>query len=90
MLKRPSAARGMDERIRAALAELRPLLRIEQADLELVRFDSAAGVAILRVEGDCPDCEMSVAMLMEGISAHLRSRVPEIREVQRLGVNGDS
>ena len=74
----------VDDRIRAALAELPALLRIEAAGIELVSFDRERGVAILRVEGDCPDCQMSVAMMMEGIGAHLRARVPEIREVRRL------
>jgi Fe-S cluster biogenesis protein NfuA len=84
---RRATRRGSDvaDRIRAALAELHPLLRIEAAGIELVSFDGERGLALLRVEGDCPDCEMSVAMMMEGIGAHLRARVPEIREVRRLG-----
>lgn len=61
------------------------MLRIEPAAVELVSFDPATGTAVLRVEGDCPDCQMSAAMMIEGISAHLRARVPEIREVRRHG-----
>jgi len=73
----------VDERIRQTLTELRPMLHIQQANLELVRFDEASGTALLRVEGDCPDCEMSAAMMIEGIGAHLRARVPEVKDVRR-------
>jgi Fe-S cluster biogenesis protein NfuA len=69
-------------RIRNALAELRPMLRIEASAVELIDYDERAGVALLRVDGGCPDCEMTAAMLIEGIEAHLRLRVPEIREVR--------
>ena len=76
-------SRDIDDRIRDTLDELRPLLHIEEATVELVRFDFDSGVALLRVEGDCRDCEMSAANMLEGISAHLRSRVPEVKDVRR-------
>lgn len=75
---------GVDDRIRDTLDEVRPLLHIEEATIELVQFDLQSGVAVLRVEGDCRDCEMSAANMIEGISAHLRSRVPEVKDVRRL------
>ncbi|HEX6053516.1 MAG TPA: NifU family protein [Gemmatimonadaceae bacterium] len=75
--------RDIDDRIRDTLNELRPLLHIDEATIELVRFDVASGVALLRVEGDCRDCEMSAANMIEGIAAHLRARVPEVKDVQR-------
>ena len=73
----------IDNRIRQTLVELRPLLHIAEANIELVAFEEESGVAVLRVEGDCPDCEMSAANMIEGIAAHLRSRVPEVRDVRR-------
>lgn len=72
----------VEERIQAVLAELRPMLRLDAAAIELVEFDHERGVALLRFAGDCPDCEMSVGMLREGIEAHLRMHVPEVREVR--------
>ncbi|HUQ83347.1 MAG TPA: NifU family protein [Gemmatimonadaceae bacterium] len=83
----PRSLRGddVDERIRGALDELRPMLHIQEATVDLVSFDGTSGVAVLRVEGDCPDCEMSAANMIEGIGAHLRARVPEVRDVRRLG-----
>lgn len=60
------------------------MLRLDRAELELVQFDERTGTAVLRLHGDCPDCEMSVASLSVGIEAQLRMRVPEIREVRTL------
>ena len=84
----PGGARGddIDERIRDTLMELRPLLHIREATVELVEFDAESGTAVLRVEGDCPDCEMSAANMIEGIGAHLRARVPEVKDVRRIEI----
>jgi Fe-S cluster biogenesis protein NfuA len=76
--------RDVDSRIRETLVDLRPLLHIAEANIELVEFEVETGIAVLRVEGDCPDCEMSAANMIEGIAAHLRSRVPEVKDVRRL------
>ena len=84
----PRGARGddVDDRIRGTLLELRPLLHIQEATVELVQFDADSGTAVLRVEGDCPDCEMSAANMIEGIGAHLRARVPEVKDVRRIEI----
>ena len=87
--KRSNADREIDERIRETLREIRPLLHIEDADVALVEFDESSGVATLRVEGDCPDCEMSAANMIEGIGAHLRARVPEVKDVRRIATPTD-
>ncbi len=81
---RKGGERDVDSRIRETLVDLRPLLHIAEATVELVRFEEQTGTALLRVEGDCPDCEMSAANMLEGIAAHLRSRVPEVKDVRRL------
>ena len=84
----PRGARGddVDGRIRGTLLELRPLLHIQEATVELVEFDADSGTAVLRIEGDCPDCEMSAANMIEGIGAHLRARVPEVKDVRRIEI----
>ena len=76
-------------RIRDAIDELRPMLRIEASGLELLQYDERTGIALLRVEGGCPDCEMTASMLLEGIVAHLRLRVPELREVRTATTSQD-
>jgi Fe-S cluster biogenesis protein NfuA len=74
---------AIERRIRAAIDELRPLLRVDESDIELVGFDEESGVATLRLAGGCPHCDLRIETLLVGITAHLRMRVPEIREVHQ-------
>ena len=83
---RRAGGEDVDHRIRETLVEIRPLLHIKDADVELVQFDTESGTAVLRIEGDCPDCEMSAANMIEGIGAHLRARVPEVKDVRRIEI----
>jgi Fe-S cluster biogenesis protein NfuA len=73
----------VDTRIRETLGEIRELLHMD-ATIDLVQFEEHTGLAALRVEGDCPDCDLSAANMMEGIGAHLRARVPEVKDVRRI------
>lgn len=74
---------AIESRIREAIVGLRPLLRVTAPEsIELVYFDVQTGVAVLRMDGGCPDCDMPVAALMQGIEAHLKLRVPEIHMVR--------
>jgi Fe-S cluster biogenesis protein NfuA len=85
LLKRGRAnTDAIEARIRDAITGLRPLLGVEASGVELVTFEAESGVAVLRVEGDCPHCDMPVATLLQGIEAHLRMRVPEIREIRSV------
>jgi Fe-S cluster biogenesis protein NfuA len=77
-------AAAIERRIRAVLTELRPLLRLDSVGIELVKFEERTGIAVLRFRGDCPDCQMSASMLRQGVEAHLRMHVPEIREVRAV------
>lgn len=73
----------IEGRIREAIVGLRPLLHVNAPEvIDLVQFDAESGVAVLRLDGGCPDCDMPVAALMAGIEAHLKLRVPEIRAVR--------
>ncbi|MGI8843471.1 MAG: NifU family protein [Gemmatimonadaceae bacterium] len=71
-------------RIRTALEGLRTLLPPEISRVELVEFQFDSGVAVLRLSGDCPDCDLTASHLRQGIEANLRQRVPEIREVRAV------
>ncbi len=74
---------AIEGRIREAIAGLRPLLHVTKPEsVELLHFDLQSGVAVLRLDGGCPDCDMPATALMQGIEAHLRLRVPEIHVVR--------
>lgn len=74
----------MERRIRTALAGIRALLPIEASSVELVNFEAESGVAVLRLSGDCPHCDLTAEHLRAGIEANLRQRVPEIRAVRAV------
>jgi Fe-S cluster biogenesis protein NfuA len=69
-------------RVREAIVGLRPLLPMDHANVELVATSVELGDVVLRLEGSCTGCHLSVETLREGITAHLRRAVPEIRRVR--------
>jgi Fe-S cluster biogenesis protein NfuA len=83
----PRTGQTIEQRIADALAHVAVMLRLNQAVIELVEFERRTGVAVLRLRGDCPDCEMSVSTLRDGIEAQLRLRVPEVREVHAVATD---
>jgi Fe-S cluster biogenesis protein NfuA len=85
----PANKRSLEGRIREAIDGLRPLLRTQGPEvIDLVSFDVMTGVAVLRLDGGCPDCEMPASALVQGIEAHLKLRVPEIRVVTTESAGG--
>jgi Fe-S cluster biogenesis protein NfuA len=70
---------GVEERVEAALEELRPALRMDGGDVELVGVDS--GVVRVRLLGACGGCPMATMTLVGFVEERLKLRVPEIRQV---------
>ena len=75
-------ASEIEARISAILAEVQPMLRIEHCTLELVDYSPESGVVTVGIGGGCPDCQVSPATFSPAIKAHIRMRVPEVREVK--------
>lgn len=79
--KRSRSQSDVEHHIRHELAEILPILRIEQCAIELQTFDPATGTAVLFIKGGCPDCDCSPATFMQGIETQLKLRVSELKEV---------
>ena len=69
----------MKERVEAALDKIRPALRADGGDVELV--DVEDGVATVRLTGACGSCPMSTMTLRMGVERVIREEVPEIKEL---------
>jgi Fe-S cluster biogenesis protein NfuA len=69
----------MKEKVQAALDKVRPALRADGGDVELV--DVQDGVVKVRLTGACGGCPMSQMTLKVGIERHLKKEVPEVKEV---------
>ena len=69
----------MREKVEAALEQIRPALRADGGDVQLV--DVNEGVVTVRLTGACGGCPMATMTLRNGIERVLREQVPELKEV---------
>jgi Fe-S cluster biogenesis protein NfuA len=79
--KRSRPQVDVEQHIRQELAQILPILRIEQCAIELQAFDPATGTAVLFIKGGCPDCDCSPATFIQGIETQLKLKVSELRAV---------
>ena len=79
--KRSRPQKDVEHQIRHELAEILPILRIEQCAIELQAFDPSTGTAVLVIRGGCPDCEVSPATFIQGIEVQLKLRISELKAV---------
>jgi Fe-S cluster biogenesis protein NfuA len=69
----------MEDNIKGVLEQIRPSLKADGGDVELVGVKD--GVVSVRLTGACGGCPMSTMTLKLGIERLLKSKVPEVREV---------
>jgi Fe-S cluster biogenesis protein NfuA len=79
--KRSRPQNDVERHIRHELAEILPILRIEQCAIELQAFDPATGTAVLLIKGGCAECDCSPATFIQGIETQLKLKVWELRAV---------
>lgn len=72
-------AETLKQQVEAALEEVRPALRKDGGDVELVEVEG--GVARVRLLGACGGCPMAMMTLVGFVEERLKQRVPEIRQV---------
>jgi Fe-S cluster biogenesis protein NfuA len=73
---------NLTERVEQALDQIRPALRMDGGNVELV--DVEDGIAKVRLMGACGGCPMSTMTLKMGIERAVRSAVPEIKSVEAV------
>lgn len=69
----------MNEKIKMVLEKIRPSLRADGGDVELVGVKD--GIVRVRLVGACGGCPMSTMTLKHGIERLLKSELPEVKEV---------
>ncbi len=70
----------MKEKVESALNKIRPSLRADGGDVELVEVTSD-GVVKVRLTGACGGCPMSQMTMKMGIERIIKGEVPGIKEV---------
>jgi Fe-S cluster biogenesis protein NfuA len=72
------------DRIEQTLDTLRPYIASHRGQVEVVDFDEAEGVLLVRLGGTCHGCSASTVTLKQGIESRLREMVPEVKHVEAL------
>ncbi len=75
------AAATMLDKIEAVIDEIRPAIRADGGDIELISFDPEEGRVEVRLVGACHSCPHSVMTLQGGIEQRLRRQLPEVKTV---------
>jgi len=69
------------KQVEEVLDKIRPALRMDGGDVELMKIDEKIGKVEVRLQGHCSHCPMSEHTLKDGIEAELKDKIPEIKEV---------
>ena len=70
----------MRERVEAALEKIRPALKADGGNVELIDV-TEDGVVKVKLTGACGGCPMSQMTLKSGIERVVKQEVPEIKKV---------
>ena len=74
---------AVEQKVKNALAQIRPYLQQDGGDVEFVEMD-AAGVVFVRLQGHCGSCPHALMTLKQGIEAALKEAIPEVTAVERV------
>ncbi len=74
---------SLKEKVEKALEKIRPSLRADGGDVELVEV-TEDGIVKVKLQGACRGCPMSQMTLKLGIERTLKKEIPEIKEVQSV------
>jgi Fe-S cluster biogenesis protein NfuA len=74
----------LKESVETALEEIRPALRADGGDVELVGVTDE-GVVTVKLTGACHGCPHGMQTLKMGIETHLKKMVPQVSEVLEKG-----
>ena len=72
------------DRIERTIDTLRPYIAAHRGSVEVIDFDAADGVLLVRMGGTCHGCAASTITLKQGLEARLRQMVPEVRHVEAV------
>ena len=72
------------EKIEDVLGAIRPALRADGGDVELLDYDEEEGIVQLRLMGACGSCPISTLTLKQGIERRIMLAVPEVTGIVAL------
>lgn len=75
--------KALQDRVQNALETIRPYLKADGGDVELVRV-TEEGIVEVKLTGACTNCPMSSMTLRAGVERALIREVPGIRRVEAV------
>lgn len=69
----------MEEKVKAVIEEIRPMLQNDGGDIELVEIDGT--VVKVRLQGACSGCPHAAVTMKQGVEVRIKAAVPEVTEV---------
>ena len=69
----------MKEKVEKAIEEVKPYLKADGGDIELVAIEG--NTVKVRLKGACAGCPMSRMTLQWGVERFIKKRVPEVKHV---------
>ncbi len=81
--KHEGESKTLEQRVEEVLERVRPGLRMDGGDVELVEV-TEDGTVKVRLQGACYGCPMAVMTLHGWIEKELRVNIPEIKSVQAV------
>jgi Fe-S cluster biogenesis protein NfuA len=73
----------MEDKIKAALENIRPFLQRDGGDVEFVEYTQDKIVRV-RLQGHCAGCPHAQMTIKQGIEALLKEQYPEIQAVESV------
>ncbi len=73
----------MEDEVRKALEDVRPMLQADGGDVELVEV-TEGGIVRVRLQGACQGCPMAQMTVKNGIEQLLKEKVPGVVEVEAV------
>ena len=74
----------MKKKIEKVLEEIRPHLKADGGDVELVGVDEKKGIVKVRLKGACVGCPYSLITLEQGIGNTLKKKVKGVKEIKSV------
>jgi Fe-S cluster biogenesis protein NfuA len=74
----------MKEKIQAVIDEIRPNLQADGGDIEFVNV-TPEGIVQVKLQGACSGCPGAAMTLKMGVERLLKSRIPEVKGVEKVG-----
>jgi Fe-S cluster biogenesis protein NfuA len=72
----------MEEKVKQAIEQIRPLLQRDGGDIEFVSVEN--GVVKVRLKGACSGCPMSQMTLKGAVEQSIKKDVPEVEKVEAV------